>query len=184
MGDAAAGLASDTGRALVVFAQWTILGFVVDVGLDGATDWRKGTVVWLAVSTFAINAYGLLKSYAALGERGLRPENQETIFGLFMEVITLMQAFGIAWCCARLFSLEKLTTYGKPFHEQTFLAQLGNSIFEMSLVQAGVGWAATPPTTMAEKTVAWLAATVGGILVVNLFLVSVVLGRRGWWQQV
>ena len=183
MGDSFLGLASDAARALVVFAQWSILGVCVDVALNGDTGWRKGVAVWLTVSTFVVNAYGLFKSYAALGERGLRPEYSETIFGLFLEVVNLMQAFGIAWCAVRLFSLEPLATYGAAaaFHEQSFLSQLGNGIFEMSLVVAGVGWAATPPTTLGEKIVAWLAATVGGVLVMNLFLAGVVLGRRGWW---
>lgn len=174
---------SDAARSLFVFAQWTILGFCVDVALDGVDGWRKGAAIWLSTSTFLVNLYGLLRSYTALGERGLRPEHSETIIGLFLEIVNLMQLFGILWCVARLFALEPLTTYGPAFHEQSFLSQLGNSIFEMSLVQCGVGWAATPPTTLPEKLVAWLAATVGGLLVTNLFLVSVVLGRRGWWIE-
>ena len=174
---AAMGFVADAARTLVVFSQWTLVSVIVDLSLDGDIGWRKCAALYLTVSTFVVNAYGLLKSYAALGERGLRPEYRETIFGLFLEVINVMQAFGIAWATARLFSLDP---YGSAsaFHEQSFLSQLGNGIFEMSFVVAGVGWAATPPTTLSEKIVAWLAATIGGVLVMNLFLVGVVLGRR------
>ena len=173
------GFVADAARTLVVFSQWTLLSVIVDLSLDGDIGWRKCAALYLTVSTFVVNAYGLLKSYAALGERGLRPEYRETIFGLFLEVINVMQAFGIAWATVRLFSLDP-TAYGSAsaFHEQSFLSQLGNGIFEMSFVVAGVGWAATPPTTLSEKIVAWLAATIGGVLVMNLFLVGVVLGRR------
>lgn len=152
--------------------------------MDGATMARKVAVVYLCVSTWAINLYSLSQSYLALGRGGRGSEYTETILGLFLEIITIMQAFGISWCLARIFTLDGMMTYGQPFWEQPFLAQLGNSVFEMSLVQAGVGWAATPPTTLGEKLVAWLTATVGGILVVNLFLISVVMGRRGWWERV
>ena len=176
------GFLVDAGRALYVFAQWTILGFIVDVALDGDHDWRKGISMFLLVSTWLINIYSLTRSYLALGLTNLGPEYNETILGLFLEIITLMQAFGISWCTARLWSLDQVSVQGQAFWAESFLSQLGNSIFEMSLVQAGVGWAATAPTTLAEKTVAWLTATVGGILVVNLFLVSVVLGRRGWFN--
>jgi len=176
------GLAVDVGRALYVFAQWTILGFIVDVAFDGDTGWRKGAAVYLLVSTWLINIYSLTRSYLALGKANLGPEYNETILGLFLEIVTLMQAFGISWCTARVFSLDEVSVKGQAFWAESFLSQLGNSIFEMSLLQAGVGWAATPPTTLGEKTVAWLTATVGGILVVNLFLVSVVLGRRGWFN--
>lgn len=178
------GFVADAVRACFVFAQWTILGVVVDAAMSGTTAARKGMVLYLFFSTWAVNIYSLSKSYLALGRANRGDEYTETIFGLWFEIITLMQAFGISWCLSRIFTLEPLTTYGQPFWDQSFLSQLGNSIFEMSLVQAGVGWAATPPTTLGEKAVAWLTATVGGILTVNLFLVSVVLGRRGWFTQV
>lgn len=174
----------DLAKALFVFAQWTVLGFIVDVGLGGDVDWRKGVVVFLLISTWSVNIYSLTRSYTALGRTNLGPEYTETLPGLFLEIVTLMQAFGILWCFARLFALDQSTAQGQAFWAESFLSQLGNSIFEMSLVMAGVGWAATQPTTLAEKVVAWLTASVGGILVVNLFLVSVVLGRRGWWGRV
>jgi len=174
----------DVAKALFVFAQWTVLGFIVDVGLGGDVDWRKGVTVVLLFTTWSINIYSLTRSYMALGRTNLGSDYAETIPGLFLEIVTLMQAFGVLWCFARLFALDHSTAEGRVFWDQSFLSQLGNSIFEMSLVVAGVGWAATPPTTLAEKVVAWLTASVGGILVMNLFLVSVVLGRRGWWTAV
>jgi hypothetical protein len=176
-------LLADVMRALYVFAQWTILGVIVDVVLEGSSDWRKGASVYLMSTTWLINIYSLTRSYLALGRLNELNDYTETIFGLFFEIVALMQAFGLSWCTTRLYSLDTLTTYGQPFHNQSFLSQLGNSIFEMSLVMSGVGWAATPPTTLGEKVVAWLTATVGGLLVVNLFLVSVVLGRRGWFNM-
>jgi len=178
------GLVVDTARSMFVFAQWTILGTLVDRAMGGTTTARKVAVVYLFVSTWAMNLYSLGRSYMALGRGGRGSEYTETILGLFFEIVTIMQGFGISWCLVRIFTLDGMTTYGQPFWDQTFLSQLGNSIFEMSLVLAGVGWAATPPTTLGEKLVAWLTATVGGILIVNLFLVSVVMGRRGWWERV
>lgn len=51
----------------------------------------------------------------------------------------------------------------------------------MALVMHGVGWAARAPTTLAERAVAWATAIVGGTGVVNVFLISTLLGRRAWW---
>ena len=45
-----------------------------------------------------------------------------------------------------------------------------------------VGWAAEAPVIVGERIAAWCAAYLGGVLGVNLFLVSLVFGRRGWWN--
>jgi hypothetical protein len=45
-----------------------------------------------------------------------------------------------------------------------------------------VGWAAEAPYILGERIAAWCAAYLGGVLGVNLFLVSLVFGRRGWWN--
>ena len=71
MDDWTPGFVADVGRALSVFAQWTLLGTLVDPAFDGDEGWRKGTIVWLMVTTFGVNLYGLGRSYLAIGERGL-----------------------------------------------------------------------------------------------------------------
>ena len=112
------GLVSDTSRALFVFAQWTILGVMVDSLMDGATAARKVAVVYLFISTWAINLYcSRARIWHWAARRG--DEHTETIIG-FLEIVTLMQAFGISWCMSRIFTLTGMMTYGQPFWEQSF----------------------------------------------------------------
>jgi hypothetical protein len=110
--------------------------------------------------------------------KGTSEEHPETVLGLFFEIVSLAQAWGALFCAARVWSLE----VDNPFNTKPFLNNIADSVFQMSLVQSGVGWTGQAPRTLAECITVWCTAYVGGMLCVNLFLVSLVFGRRGWWN--
>ena len=172
------GLVVDACRAALLHGLWTIAGAALN-NTDVLT--RRVVASVLVAVAWLVNVYSLFTSYRLLGRDSEQSKHGETLLGLFFEITSLMQAFGLSWCTVRLFALDSSTDTGYAFLQQSFLTQLGTSIFEMSLVMTGVGWTATPPMTLGEMIVAWLTATVGGILLMNMFLVAVVLGRRGWW---
>lgn len=161
-----------------VFAQWIVAGLIVDHGLSGATlDTRKGVSLYLAISNLALNFISLGYAYSRLGKREIPEWQRVSVAGLFFEIVALGQGWGCAYAAAILWSVPS----DDVWHRSSFLSQLGDSVFEMSLVMAGVGWAGRAPTTLAERVVAWCAAIIGGTGVVNVFLISVLLSRRAWY---
>lgn len=160
---------------VAVFLQWLILSLAIDAA-GGDVGARKGASLYLGLSTLAVNAYQLYISFRWIGKPTAPPES---LLGLFYEIINLTQGWGTAFCAARTWSLPA----GNPFHDVSFLQQNADSIFEMGLVQAGVGWAAAFPITFSERVVAWMAAYVGGIFAMNMFIISIVLTKRGYWER-
>ena len=161
-----------------ILIHWLIAGLIVDLAkLDGA---HRGVSLYLGISTVAVNFVLLARSFLLLGDARPGQNHPETVLGLWFEIVSQAQGWGLAFCAAREWSLESTD----PFFDDPFLHKAANSVFEMSLVQAGVGWAAAAPYTLAERTVSWCAAYIGGIFTVNLFLVSIVMARRGWWDTV
>ena len=160
---------------VAVFLQWLILSLAIDAA-GGDVGARKGASLYLGLSTLAVNAYQLYTSFRWIGKPTAPPES---VVGLFCEIVNLTQGWGTAFCAARTWSLPA----GNPFHDVSFLQQNADSIFEMGLVQAGVGWAAAFPITFSERVVAWMAAYVGGIFAMNMFLISIVLTKRGYWDR-
>jgi hypothetical protein len=168
----------DAIQAFGLLLQWLVVGIIIDqAGLD---SWHKGATLYLAISTLTVNLVMFVRTFSVLGTPDAGDQHPETVFGLFLEVCSLAQGWGCAFAAARSWSLPDID----PYHAEPLLHKIGNSVFEMSLVQAGVGWAASAPYTLSERLVAWCAAYLGGILAVNIFLVSIVLGRRGWWSAV
>jgi hypothetical protein len=164
--------------ALGLLIHWLVIGVVVDEAkLDG---WHKGASLYLAIVTLSVNAATLARSFSILGDALPGESHSETVVGMFLEICSLAQGWGCAFAAAREWSLPSDNAY----FNDPFLHKVGNSIFEMSLVQAGVGWAAAAPYTLAERTVSWCAAYIGGIFVMNMYVISVVLARRGWWHAV
>ena len=172
------GFLLDASVALGLFIHWVLVGIVVDQ-TGNHVDGRKIASLWLFIATVGTNILTLGRSYLFLQGRQDPGSRPETIFGLFCEIVSLAQGWGTAFCFARVWSLES----DHAFQAKPFLHNVGNSVFEMSLVQAGVGWAAEAPITIGERIAAWCAAYLGGVLGVNLFLVSLVMGRRGWWAN-
>ena len=171
------GFIVDSSVALGIFVHWLAVGVIVDQMAGNTEDARKVGSTWLAVATLGVNVFTLSRSYAFVRQDS--PEDRpETVLGLFFEIVSLAQTWGTLFCAARVWSLDAT----HPFNSLPFLHNIGNSVFECSLIQAGVGWAAEAPVTLAERVVAWCAAYVGGVLCVNLFLLSLVFGRRGWWN--
>lgn len=171
------GLLLDSFVAVGLFVHWFTVGLIVDAAAGNTNDARKAGSVWVAVATLGVNGITLVRSYVFIQKDS--PERRpETVLGLFFEIVALAQGWGALFCAARVWSLEA----SHPFNTKPFLHNIANSVFEMSLVQAGVGWAAEAPRTLAECIAAWCAAYLGGVLCVNLFLISLVFGRRGWWN--
>ena len=172
------GFWADVAVAFGLLVHWIVVGVIIDQAeLD---DWHRGASLWLAVVTVAVNVAMLARSFAILGNALPGESHSETVVGMFLEVCSLAQGWGCAFLAAREWSLPAENAY----FDDPFLHKVGNSVFEMSLVQAGVGWAAAAPYTLAERTVAWCAAYVGGVFVTNMYLISVVMARRGWWHDV
>ena len=167
------GALRDVAVLVVILLQWIVVSLVVDsAGADAGA--RRAASLYLALSSVSVNAYTIYGSFRVLGKTDVPTE---TVLGLFCEVVSMAQAWGCAFCAARTWSLAD----DHPFHQNSFIQNSADSVFEMSLVQAGVGWAAAAPTTLTERLVAWCTAYVGGVLVVNMFLVSIILNRRGYW---
>tara|TARA_Y100000389_G_scaffold132419_1_gene129853 strand:- start:1982 stop:2527 length:546 start_codon:yes stop_codon:yes gene_type:complete len=167
----------DAAQCLLVFIHWLACGLIVD--LNNFDSAHKGVSLYLAILTVSVNFYRLSRSLSILGTQSAQ-DYPETVLGLWFEIVSQAQGWGLAFCAAREWSLDA----NDDFFKDPFLHKLANSVFEMSLVQAGVGWAAAAPYTLAERAVAWCAAYIGGVLTVNLFLLSIVLGRRGWWNSI
>ena len=165
----------DVTVAVGMFVHWLTVGLAVDAA-GASLDARKGASVWLALSSLAITSQRVYASFRLLGT-GRERTAPETIVGVFAEIVAISETWGACFLAARTWALPS----DNEFHARDFLTNAADSVFEMALVQAGVGWAAAAPTTFIERVVAWLAAYVGGVLLTNLYLLSVVLARRGWW---
>jgi hypothetical protein len=160
---------------VVVFLQWLILSLAIDAA-GGEHGARKAVTMYLGLSSLAVCTYQLYTSFQWIGKPTAPPES---LIGLFYEIVNLTQGFGTMFCAARTWSLPTDNT----FHDNTLLHQNADSIFEMGLVQAGVGWASAFPITFSERLVAWMAAYIGGVFAMNMFLISVVLTKRGYWER-
>ena len=168
-------LLKDAALLVSVFVHWLAAAAIADAFSPGLAA-KRAVSAWISVFTLGVNAYSLVRSASFLG-KGEAPK--ESIPGLFAEIVNLTQVWGTLFAVARYFSLPD----DHAFYTRPLLRVVAESIFEMSLVQAGVGWAAEAPVTFFERLVAWMAAYLGGVLCTNLFLVSVVLGRRGYWDR-
>ena len=168
-------LLKDAALLVSVFVHWLAAAAIADAFSPGLAA-KRAVSAWISVFTLGVNAYSLVRSASFLGKPNAP---RESIPGLFFEIVNLTQVWGTLFAVARYFSLPD----GHDFYERSLLRVVSESIFEMSLVQAGVGWAAEAPVTLLERLVAWMAAYIGGVLCTNLFLLSVVLGRRGRWDH-
>ena len=137
---------------------------------------RKGVSIYVALFSLAVNGHSFGRSVSFLGGADAPPES---IFGLFAEILNLTQLWGTAYAAARYWSLPD----AHPHMSHSLLHAESESIFEMSLVQAGVGWSSEAPVTLIERLVAWLTAYVGGLLFTNMFLLSIVMNQRGYWKK-
>lgn len=166
----------DVAVVVGLFLHWLVVGLIVDAS-DAAHSTQKGISLWLVVSSLSVSAYRVYSSFRLLGtpKENTAPE---TIIGVFSEIVGLTQTWGVCFLAARTWSLPS----DHDFHTRGFLSNTADSVFEMALVQAGVGWAAAAPITFSERLVAWATAYIGGVLITNLYLLSVVLSRRGWWS--
>lgn len=160
----------------VVFVNWIITAVIVDAAAPDSLAARKGVSIYVAIVSLAVNGYSFGRSFSFLGGADAPTES---IFGLFAEILNLTQLWGTAYAAARYWSLPE--THAHMSH--SLLHAESESIFEMSLVQAGVGWSSEAPVTLIERLVAWLAAYVGGLLLTNIFLLSIVISRRGYWER-
>ena len=168
-------LLKDAALLVSVFVNWLAAAAIADAFSPGLVA-KRAVSAWISAFTLGVNAYSLVRSASFLGKPNAPPES---IPGLFFEIVNLTQVWGTLFAVARYFSLPD----GHDFYERSLLRVVSESIFEMSLVQAGVGWAAEVPVTVLERLVAWMAAYIGGVLCTNLFLLSVVLGSRGRWDH-
>ena len=168
-------LLKDVGLLVLVFVNWTVTCAVTDAVTDSIAT-RRACAAYTAAFASLINAWSVANSWMYLGS-GNAP--RETIRGVFCEICNLTQAWGALFAAARYFSLPE----DNPFFANSLMHAQSESLFEMSLVQSGTGWAATVPTTALERIVAWATAYIGGVLCTNMFLLSVVLSRRGYWEK-
>lgn len=168
-------LLRDAGLLAAVFFNWLLCSALSDFISAGLAA-KKVLSLYIAAVALAANSYSLLRSVSFLGS-GKAPS--ETLTGMFAEIVNLAQLWGALFACARYFSLDD----GHAFMSQSLMHSTADSIFEMSMTMAGVGYVAAVPTTVAEYIVVWFTAYVGGVLCTNLFLLSVVLGRRGYWER-
>jgi len=167
-------LLRDAGLLLFVFANWIMTSLIADAATSDVVA-RRVCSVYIAFVACGVNSYNIVRSWRFLGAS---TAPSESVVGIFLEICNLTQAWGSLFAAARYFSLSD----DDPFFTHSLIRVQAESIFEMSLVQSGTGWAATAPTTAAERIVAWMAAYVGGVLCTNMFLLSVVLSRRAFWQ--
>ena len=169
-------LLRDVGLLVASVSTWAIFCAIADLGFSGNLGVRKAFSIVNFIAAASYNLFSLARSMSVIGEAGTP---HESLSSLFTEIVNLTQMWGTAFACARYFSLAE----GHPFYLQSLTHSTTESIFEMSLVMSGVGWASDAPTTVLERLVAWATAYIGGVLCTNLFLISVVLGRRGYWER-
>ena len=170
-------LFSDIGLFLLVFLHWILTSVIVDATTNDI-ETKKRVSVWIFVFSALVNAFSISRSWMFLGTGRGPPE---TIVGIFFEIVNLVQIWGSAFAMSRYYSRDPEVDI------EWFNATLLNSEFvsfvEMSLVSGGVGFTTFLPETIFERLVTWLASYVGGVLCTNIFLLSVVLSRRGFWER-
>tara|TARA_B100001175_G_scaffold251229_1_gene218532 strand:- start:204 stop:785 length:582 start_codon:yes stop_codon:yes gene_type:complete len=158
----------------LVLVNWICTSAIADAVTEDVAA-RRACAVYIAVFACVVNVYSFQRSWTKLG----KPDApRESILGLFAQVCNLTQVWGALFAAARYFFLPE----DNLFFTTSLMHAQAESLFEMSLVQSGTGWAAAVPTTVAERIVAWAAAYIGGVMCTNMFLLSVVLSRRGYWQ--
>lgn len=155
----------------VVFLNWIVCALIVDAAAPENLGVRKGASIYIALFSIVVNAWSFGRSVSFL--KGANAPS-ESIFGLFAEILNVTQVWGTMYAASRYWSLpdEHLHMRHSLLHAES------ESIFEMSLVQAGIGWSSEPPITLIERLVAWAAAYIGGVLFVNMFLLSIVFGSK------
>ena len=167
------GLWKDVGLFALVFAHWTVVSAIVDMSTNDVQA-RRGVAIWIFVFAAIINGTSLTRSWMFWGSGNGPPE---TTVGLFFEIVNLSQLWGSMYVVACYFShdakIDDLSIFNRTLLELEF-----ESFVEMSFVSAGVGFVSLFPETVLDKVVAWLAAYVGGILCVNMFLLSIVMSRQ------
>lgn len=160
----------------LVLGNWVLTGLVADHIAPDDKSTKQGLSIWVAIFSVGINSLSFVRSYMLIGSPKAPPE---TLIGLWSEVVNLTQMWGALFCLARYYSLDD----AHAFFQHGLLTNLGESVWEMGFVQAGVGYVAVTPTTFGEKLVAWMAAYVGGVFASSMFFASVVLGRRAHWER-
>jgi hypothetical protein len=165
----------DLSLLVLVLTNWILVCGVTDATTDSKVI-RQWVSVYIAVFSFLVNFLNVLYSWSYIGSKDAP---RESIIGLFCQICNQTQVWGSLFASARYWSLEE----GNSFYANSLMQAESESMFEMSLVQSGTGWAATVPTTAMERVVAWATAYIGGILCTNMFLMSVVLSRRGYWDK-
>lgn len=168
--------ARDAGFLAAVFFNWLLLCVVVDAVAPNDVSTRRGASTYIAVFSTILNAVSFGRSVSFLGSPNAPPES---VFGLFAEIVNLTQVWGTLYAAGRYWSLPD----DHAFMGHPLLHTTATSIFEMSLVQAGVGWASEAPTNAIERFVAWCAAYLGGVLATNMFFMSIIMARRGYWER-
>tara|TARA_B110001452_G_scaffold181135_1_gene152080 strand:+ start:2941 stop:3549 length:609 start_codon:yes stop_codon:yes gene_type:complete len=161
---------------ILVLTNWILTGLVADYVAFDDTHTKQVLSIWVAIFSVGINAMSFVRSFSLIGSPNAPPES---LVGLWSEVVNLTQMWGALFCLVRYFSLSDT----HAFFQQGLLSNLGESVWEMGFVQAGVGYVAVTPTTFGERMVAWLAAYVGGVFASSMFFASVVLGRRAHWER-
>jgi hypothetical protein len=126
------GFLVDASICLAIFVHWLVIGIVVDQ-TGNSVEARKYASLWIAIATLGSNIITVGRSYVFLTNRGDPKRRPESIFGLFCEIVSLAQGWGALFCVVRVWGLET----DHPFQTKPFLHNIGNSVFEMSLVQAG-----------------------------------------------
>ena len=138
-------LGRDAGVCAFIFVQWIVVGLVVDAAAgdvnmsrtykvteksDGLNA-RKAAALYLAISTMVVNIAMLTYSYLKINNRNETKKHPETLLGVFFEVLSSAQSWGLWFCAARTWSLDRT----HPFFKDSFLQQLFDGVFEMTLVQ-------------------------------------------------
>lgn len=169
-------LYKDVFLTLLVLGNWIITGLVCDAFFSNEKRTKQGGAVWAVVFSAVINGSSFLRSFQSTGSKRAAPES---IFGIWCEVVNLSQLWGVSFALARYAQLDD----AHPFFQESLLHNLAESVWEMGLVQAGVGHVAAIPTTLGERLVSWTAAYVGGVFATSMFFASVVLGERAYWNR-
>ena len=168
---------SDIGLFLLVFLHWIVTSVIVDASTHDI-ETKKRVSVWIFVFAALVNGFSISRSWMFLGS-GKGPS--ETIIGIFFEIVNLVQIWGSAFAMSRYYSRDP--DIDVEWFNSTLLNAEFVSFVEMSLVSGGVGFTTLLPETMFELLVTWFASYVGGVLCTNIFLLSVVLSRRGFWER-
>ena len=170
-------LVGDIALFVVVLGHLLVTVSVFDA-VTHDTVAKRWTSVWLFVVSSLVNLWSVSRSWMFLGTGNGPPE---TIIGIFFEVLNLNNAWGALYAMARLFSRDE--NVDVELFNQTLTEIELESLIEVSLLNAGVGFVRLTPETGLELAATWVVACIGGVLVTSMFLLSVVLSRRGFWER-